>query len=104
MAGAELGAIQLSLFLAGTIPDEVAFKLHFVAGAKSGAIQPSLLVAGAIFDEVAVKLHIQFSWQAQFLVQFNGPLSWQAQYLVKFAYRAILCSAEQCFVVGSSNL
>ena len=41
-------------------------------------------MVGAVVDEVAFRLHTQFSWQVQFLAQFNCHFSWQVQYLVKF--------------------
>ena len=42
-----------------------------MAGAVLGAVQLSLFMARAILDEVAFKLHIDNSWQAQDLAQFN---------------------------------
>ena len=61
MAGAILGEVQVSLFVAGAVFGEVQVSL-FVAGAILGEVQVSLFVAGAVFD---------FSWQAQYSVKFG---------------------------------
>ena len=54
-----------------------------MAGAIFGAVQLSLFV---VFGEVALELHNQFSWQVQYLVQFNSHFPWQAQYLVNLEW------------------
>ena len=59
--------------MASEIFGECALELRtqFSWQCNIGAVQLSLSVAGAKFDEVAFKLHIDFSWQVQYLVQFN---------------------------------
>ena len=50
MAGAVLGEVQVSLFVAGAVFGEVQVSL-FVAGAVLGDVQVALFVAGAVFGE-----------------------------------------------------
>ena len=57
MAGAVLGEVQVSLFVAGAVLGEVQVSL-FVAGAVLGEVQVSLFVAGALLGEVQVSLFV----------------------------------------------
>ena len=50
MAGAVLGEVQVSLFVAGAVLGEVQVSL-FVAGAVLGDVQVALFVANAVFGE-----------------------------------------------------
>ena len=51
MAGAILGEVQVSLFVACAVFGEVQVTI-FVAGAIVGEVQVSLFVAGAVFGEI----------------------------------------------------
>ena len=53
MAGAILGTVAVSLFVAGTIFGDVAVSL-FVAGTAFGDVAVSLFVAGAVFGQIRV--------------------------------------------------
>ena len=55
MAGAVLGEVQVSVFVAGTVLGEVQVSL-FVLGAVLGEVQVSLCVVGAVLGEVQVSL------------------------------------------------
>ena len=57
MAGAILGEVQVSLFVAGAVFGEVQVSI-FVAGAMLGEVQVSLFVAGAVFGEVQGSLYV----------------------------------------------
>ena len=57
MAGAILGEVQVSLFVAGAVFGEVQVSL-FVAGAVFREVLVSLFVAGAVFREVQVSLFV----------------------------------------------
>ena len=57
MAGAVLGEVQVSLFVAGAVLGEGQVSL-FVAGAVLGEGQLSLYVAGAVLGEVQVRLFV----------------------------------------------
>ena len=57
MAGALVGGVQVSLFVAGALFGDVQVSL-FMAGALFGDVQVSLFVAGAVFGEVEVSLFV----------------------------------------------
>ena len=57
MAGAVLGEVQVSHFVAGAILGEAQVS-HFVAGAVLGEAQVSLCLAGAVLSEVQVSLFL----------------------------------------------
>ena len=82
--------------MAGAVFGEACPQVAHTVSWQFGAVQLSLFVAGAVLGEVAFKLHTQFSRQVQDLVKFNCHFSRQVQYLLKIEMIAGVRNAA-CF-------
>ena len=100
MAGAVLGEVQVSLFVAGAVLGEVQVSL-FVAGAVLGEVQVSLFVAGAVFGE-----SLSGRLGAKRCSIYNRKCFWGPRKVTSLARRvavAFSCSDHARIMVGSCS-
>ena len=96
MAGAVLGEVQVSLFVAGAVLGEVQVSL-FVAGAVLGDVQVALFVAGVVFGEVVVSLFVAGAVFGESLTVFyNRKCFWGPRKVTSLARRVAVC----VFILG----
>ena len=101
MAGAVLGEVQVSHFVAGAVLGEPQVS-HFVAGAVLGEAQVSLCVAGAVLSEVQVSLIVAGAVLGEICKDSRSAKCCIFQYkmLVLSAKSNLVCAAG-CGLTGS---